>query len=258
MIDDKYLQLMHAEIDGVNTPQQSAKLREYLGQRPEAQRLYEELTAATALLQELKPVEPPPHLQHAIMHALPPRVQFQQHFDFKAWLREWVSPAFELKTALAFSGGLAIGLVFLILFTHRGLETEVSENSKLYGTIGLQHAGSGIEKTVRVVIQDAELHGTASLQHTGNQLSVIFSLSAPQPFDLSVAYDAAALSFTGVDVLEAGVISNLSVQNGTITFSPLSSKAFVVVFAKRTPAPAKIGLRALRAGSLIYENQISE
>ena len=45
MNDAKLLELMHGEMDGVNSRRKSAKLRAYLDTHPEAAKHYQELTA---------------------------------------------------------------------------------------------------------------------------------------------------------------------------------------------------------------------
>ena len=70
MLNQDQIELIHREIDGVNTPAESAAFRLLLEGNLEARALAADLRRVTALLEHGGLREPPPHLQHAILDAL--------------------------------------------------------------------------------------------------------------------------------------------------------------------------------------------
>ena len=71
MLNRDQIELIHREIDGANSPEESAAVRSLMGQYPEARALAAELRHVTRLLDGVGEREPPPHLKRAILEALP-------------------------------------------------------------------------------------------------------------------------------------------------------------------------------------------
>src|SRR6266511_3898713 len=72
MLHRDQIELIHREIDGVNTPDESAAFRSLIQENPEARALEAELRQVTAHFERWEEREPPPHLKQAILDALPP------------------------------------------------------------------------------------------------------------------------------------------------------------------------------------------
>ena len=64
---EKYLHLIHAEIDGEATDKELAALREYLASHPGAQRVRVELAKLTSVLRQAEEVETPGDLHSIIL-----------------------------------------------------------------------------------------------------------------------------------------------------------------------------------------------
>ncbi len=59
-MDNKYLELIHNEIDRANTPEARVELEAFLAENPEAQALYNELAALTGMLDKVEARIRPP------------------------------------------------------------------------------------------------------------------------------------------------------------------------------------------------------
>ena len=71
MLNRDQIELIHREIDGANTPQESAAVRSLLEQDTEARALEADLRHVARLFHQVGEREPPPHLKQAILAALP-------------------------------------------------------------------------------------------------------------------------------------------------------------------------------------------
>ena len=69
MLTKYQIELIHREIDGENTPEASAEVRELVAAQPEALTLMTSLQSLDALFREIPSREPPPGLRHAIYTA---------------------------------------------------------------------------------------------------------------------------------------------------------------------------------------------
>src|SRR5512141_1724820 len=70
MLTKYQLELIHREIDGENTPEASAEVRELVATQPEALTLMTSLQSLDALFREVPSREPPPSLRHALYAAM--------------------------------------------------------------------------------------------------------------------------------------------------------------------------------------------
>ena len=71
MLTQYQIELIHREIDGANTPEESAALRSLIESDAEARSLYADLRHVIRLFDLAGETEPPPHLRQAILDALP-------------------------------------------------------------------------------------------------------------------------------------------------------------------------------------------
>src|SRR5438477_2601506 len=70
MLTEYQLELIHREIDGENTPEASAEVRELVESHPEALMLMTNLQSLDALFREIPYREPPPGAREAISRAM--------------------------------------------------------------------------------------------------------------------------------------------------------------------------------------------
>jgi hypothetical protein len=69
-MEEKYVELMNREIDGLNSRAESAELEKYLHRNPEAGRYYRELLFVAGALNRVPEVEPPAGLKASILNSI--------------------------------------------------------------------------------------------------------------------------------------------------------------------------------------------
>jgi hypothetical protein len=242
MSEEKLLALMHGELDGVNSPRERARLKSYLAASPEAQKLYDELAAMSALLQKVKPVEPPPHLQNAIMNTLPRRRLAKARAARPAQVRNWFAARFEFKYALVFACGAVAGVALLALFSYASLQTDLLDPSKLSGTIG-----AGPEELQRLHLKQAEVDGTIILKSAGATVVAEITLASPQALDLLVSFDESDLEFKSFALHESAGVAITS-DSGVINLMHAGRKSYTLFFEKRDAHAPVISFQVLYGG----------
>ena len=70
MIEDRYVELINKEIDGTNSPGESAKLRRHLQAYPGADNYFRQLTSVYKALDKLPEAVPPPDLRKNVLNAI--------------------------------------------------------------------------------------------------------------------------------------------------------------------------------------------
>ncbi len=254
MIDDKYLTLLHGELDGVNSPQESAKLNAYLAAHPEAQRLLAELRGMSNLLGEVKPVEPPAHLQHAVMNTIAQRraARAADQGRFTTF-KNWLSEIFEPKFAFSFAGGLAVG-VLLFALALQTMKDKVNENAKLFGTIG---APQTEEREQSRTIAHEIARGEIKWRHEEDQLVAEIDLAATEPFDLVVLFEASALRCKEVAVIDGEELPNTVLQQGRLQLLHAGERSYRIVFQSNQSTGAGARVQFQRNGAAFLDEVIS-
>jgi hypothetical protein len=120
MVDDHARELMNKELDGVNSPAESASLSRLLTQDPEAKGSFDDMRELQTLLGRVGTVEPPRPLHARIMNALPaPREQHRAAFSWNRVMDAFRLPAAKPAFVLTLLAGVIVGLTGTLLLTHR-------------------------------------------------------------------------------------------------------------------------------------------
>jgi hypothetical protein len=189
MIDEKYIELIQADVDGELPEQHRAELSRYLLANPEARIVRDELRQLSEALDRLPAIEPPPELKGSILAAV--RVPTAAAVRTRSnWNR---IPA--LRVAAAFAGGLLVSAVAFQLGPDRQAALDVSE---VAGTLASQDpvARSAPVDTVRLSLEQAR--GTVSLFRSPSMRVVEFDLAVQQPLEVVVMHDGQQARFSGL------------------------------------------------------------
>lgn len=183
MIEEKYLELIHAELDGELPDEQRADLSRYLLANPEARALRDELRRVCAALDGIEPVEPPRGLREAIIEAIATRRPAR--IGLGARRRPAAIPA-ALRYAAAFAGGLLFSAIaFQVGFESRdGLGV-----SELVGTMTASGPGSRVVRADSVRLALEQLEGEVTLYDTGSARVLVFDLAPQRAIEVVTAYD---------------------------------------------------------------------
>lgn len=199
MNDNDLNRLMDEVLDGVATPQQATKLQERLANDPAARNLYLQRVAVFhALGTETENVEPPADLAAGVMREIRtgPRPS-----PGTGLLLNW-RDSFKRRPVLSWS--FAIGAVAAVVAVASVIMTSpVPFGSRgslpVTGTMAPPDAGAPWLQADRAVLAAGDAHGTiALLKHRGGFLARIETHS-PEPAELELTYDPAAISVTQVE-----------------------------------------------------------
>jgi hypothetical protein len=188
MIEEKYIELIQADVDGELPEQHRADLSRYLLANPEARTLRDELRQVCAVLGQVPTAEPPPDLSESILGAvrLPAAV---------APARGDGASFFRWRMAAAFGGGLLVSAIAFQLGEGRQAGLDVSQ---VAGTMASQDpvARSQPVDTIQVSLDQAK--GKVSLFRSATMRVVEFDLAVRQPLEVVVMHDGQEARFSRV------------------------------------------------------------
>ncbi len=163
MIDERTVELIHREIDGLNTPEETSMLRSRLPEDPEAQELYEDLVKLGAILKTVAPAEPPGYLKTSILNTIPFRPQPANRTRGFGWTGQFIRSLFlvdhhslskqegSMKKHKAVQFGLLAGVALALVYFAFLYPWPVTQ--EVQGTIGgvkKYNAGQLTDKDVRL------------------------------------------------------------------------------------------------------------
>lgn len=228
---EKYLELIHAEMDGEATKKDLATLREYLASDPEAQRVRAELAKLTNVLNRVEEVETPGDLHTSILAALPPRRPGLETVAENS--SPWRLRIPFIRYGYALAAGLLLGAA-LTGIAFRNLSTQ--EKSDIYGSLADR------ENTPRYVAVDGmkldfpDFGGSVDLSRSGSNSMIVFDLHGQQAVEIEIEFDgtkAGLLSFNQ----QPGAIPSVAAKEGIISFQSEGKQRSTVILSLDKDAP---------------------
>lgn len=233
MIDDLVL---NQEIDGENSKDQSARVREEFDRRPELRARYERLLDLVRMLEAVQPAEPPAGLTGHIMRAV--RSKAQSTHRWPRW-GEAVRAALARQPALGFGAALAAGLVLGAFLA--GLDEPMRLEEKSGGTM-LLTGGSDLREVDRAVLAGDGYRGEAVVRAASDRIEVRIRLEGPPPLELLTTFDPSELTPLGFD-LEGAPAGQVVLGPDSLHVREAGAGDYVLRLAIRKPLSSGLQVR---------------
>jgi hypothetical protein len=191
VIDEKYIELIQADVDGELPEQQRPELSRLLLANPEARALRDDLKSLCGVLDQMPREEPPPGLRDGILAAVP--ASSGPSVPRRSWIAPWSGPA-ALRYAAMFAGGLFVGGLAFEAIQERHASLDASD---VAGTMvsGNPATRSAPVDSVRVALDQVD--GTVRLFTSSTLRVVEFDLNFRAPVDIVVIHDGEQARFSG-------------------------------------------------------------
>ncbi len=254
MKDDRYAELINKEISGEISPEESAELRRYIGDAPDARRLRRELHKTSDLLSQVGDVEPPAHLKQHIMNSV----------DFGRYRAQEKRPVIELlgrarrlglrpRFVYAFAAGVAVGLILFSVFLTGSWNRYSPDLDGLYATIGVTKDAS-FRSIENLPLDLPEAEGWVDLMRSADLLIFEVSLRSARPFEVRLRYDPAQARFNGLRP-EAGRSLLVEADDGKVSASGSGEGRFHVSLTKTTESALPIDFELLISGRVLLSHR---
>jgi anti-sigma factor RsiW len=231
-IEEKYLELIQADVDGELPEEHRAELSRFMLAHPETRAVREEFKRITGVLEQVPQVEPPAGLRDSIVAA----VRLPAPAAGPGTVRGLWAPSQLLRYAAVFAGALLVSTIALQFGTDRTRGLDVSQ---IAGTMASEDPAAKAGPAATVDISLAEVSGQVSLYQSATMRVVEFDLVAKRPVEVVVVHDGQEARFSGSG--EPGV-------GGQQRY------ALVLDGAGQPGAPIEI--RFLSGGSVIYSQAL--
>jgi hypothetical protein len=249
MIEEKYIELMNREIDGLLNQGESVELRRYLDRNPEANRYFDELHGVAQLLSQAEKLDPPIGLKREILSSL--QAKERRH---KTPFFDGLRLRFKSKYAYTFAVGIIAGICLYAVFNQFSSGGENLDMDSLYGTIAFESVKGKPGSTVSVEIDLLEVTGSAVFKYFDRAVVAQVKLRSDKEIEVLFEYPE-ELTFEVFKTL-VSTDHGLQTENRELTVTNRGVSDFIIVFKEEAKAYPELHLKIVSAGNLLFEKTI--
>ncbi len=242
-IEQQYIDLINADIDGEIGQTEKAELDAFLAENAEARQLHVELATLCGSIDSIEPESPPPHLRHVIMNSVKPTAAKAESPGFLQML--FASPV--LKYSSTFAAGVLLTLS--IVSSDQISDRAFDDVTGLVGTISDPIRGDLINT---IAVDNAEVAGKVSLRSAGSMLILDFDLVANSPVEIEADYRDRTIWFNGFGQLESSG-TTISAESGSVTLAMEGKRRYAVYLQNGGGRGVTFNLRFVVGGEVVHE-----
>lgn len=250
-IDDRYLELINADIDGEIQPAEKAELEAFLAENAAGRALHEELQSLCSTLDAEKLLEPPAHLKHVVMNSLPKSAPVAETPGSGAKAPGGWQSLFSIP-ALRYATVFATGVVMTILIVESG-QIQQSAFNDVTGLVGtMSESGETAPGVASLTINKAEIAGTVTLRRADPILIIDFDVSTNGPIDIVASYEDKTVWFNGFAQLESTGTS-ISAEGNQIRIQVDGKRRYAVYLHNSRSRNLSINLQFFANGKSVHQ-----
>jgi len=258
-IDPRTLDLIHAEIDGINSESERSRLQDLLAGDAAAREYFARMIELSETLAGVKEVDPPEGLRRDIMRSMR-AARTQTGGGIPSWMQAlWPGGRALLRYGYAFAAGLILGLSGVQWYVTEMMDVRPVDSSEVAGTISSPGIPPGSEIIQQRTLALEDLSGTVFLLRSESGFDLVLSLDAAGekgPARLALAYNPIEASFTGFDQAR-GQVRDFHAARGELSWGMLGHHETAVHFAALEKAGSEIELRFFVGGAPVQSLSLS-
>lgn len=245
IIKKKYIELINKEIDGVNTPEESKKLKAYLAESKEAHNYYNEMISVSETLSKSEEIEPEPELKAGILNL----IKYDKHtVRERKNLLEFLFSGFEIKLqykyTLFFTGGLIAGIALLFI-----LNGDPNSNiSNFRSTIFFKKAD-------HIQFSRDDITYEVDIKYSKKTIIVELVVNSAREIEIVFYYDKTDVSFNSFKQ-QKNIDNKLTISEDELRLNSYGENRYIIQFNNKTTNDTPIRIKLLASGALIDERTI--
>jgi len=258
-LNQDQIELIQQEIDGANTPEESAACRSLIEGDAEAKAFETELRYVTLLFDRVGEREPPPHLRQAILDALPRQARATSGWGAVGDAVKAIVDGLQQRPRFALVSSLCVGLVagFAIYAALAGsVLTDRSSTSGLAGTFFEPPAAEAVETVREVPIHVDGGSGRVSVKAGQTIVLVELELDVEQTLEVRLTFDEGAYGLRGFSRLRSEAGPYFTAEPGLIRVTTSGANTQTFVLNHEGPMPP-LALSLFDDGEEVFTTTLS-
>ncbi|MDH3439111.1 MAG: hypothetical protein OEM63_00045 [Gammaproteobacteria bacterium] len=252
-IEQKYIDLINAEMDDEISAEDQALLDAYIAQNADARALRDELAELGNELSGMEPLMPPADLRHPVMRQV--RTVTDQAIT-DGGISEMLAGLFGLpliRYGMSFAAGVV--LTVTLIGSDQASRQAFEDVTNLVGTMSDTETGGALSSGDSMMLALNELAGSVSLNSAGPLMVLDFDLASATPVEIVATFDNRDIWFNGFAQLESQGTS-VSAGTGSVTVRMEGQRRYAVYLHNASQDAATVNLRFVAAGETLHEGQL--
>jgi hypothetical protein len=254
VLNRNQIELIHREIDGANTPDETAAFRSLIENNSEARALEAGLRQVTRLFDRMGSAEPPGHLSRAILEALPGKVPGESGWGVLRVAVRSLIDGFQKRPRFALVSSLCVGLVagFGLYAAVAGAGGVVRSNTgALEGAIVERRAPSGLETVKEVPIAVAGVRGRVSVKAGETTVIIELESEVERTLEVRLTFPEGAYGLRGFSQLSSAPAPSFTARPGLLRVTTSGANTQTFVLNHQGPASA-LALSLFDSGKEVF------
>lgn len=248
---DEIVELMHREIDGLNSADDSARLSEYLKSHPEYAHTYDELRDLSSMLNAVEDLSPRAHVSARIMKKVSElsgtRQGSRRLFD--------VVRSMNLRPALIFAGGLALGCLLIVSLSRYATDSSADARHLLGAFVG-RNSLDEMETVGTTSLDGNGLTGTVTTKRSSNMILLNVDVHAARETTLRMTFNVNDVRFKGFVDVEHGA-STAAVGTGELRYTFSGELGYAIIFDITNPETSAIEVEMMNDNHVVLARSIA-
>lgn len=261
MPEKKWVETIHKEIDGLNSTEESSKLKVYLVDHPEENKLYLELLHLSTLIKNVETPDPSPALKKNILSTIPYNLYPKREMSFTVSLIQKLRdlhpvisvPKLNLRYASAFAVGFVFSMILFFVYQSILHPNMAPDSTYLQGTIGLSEERAHFLETDKADIRLPGLKGGLQIFCSKDIIQAALEISSTKPVEVVVGFDKNNLVFDGFRFQAPAEQSKMTIDVSEVTITHAGDQSYWMFFNNKAHVTSTLQFKIFCEGSLIYE-----
>lgn len=253
-IEQKYIDLINAEIDNEISAEDQALLDEYIAQNADARALRDELAALGDELSAMEALTPPIDLRHPVIRRVGRKAD---NAITAGGISDLLSGLFGLplvRYGMSFAAGVVVAVA--LISSDQASRQAFTDVTSLVGTMSDTDVSGVLTSEDSMTLTLNELAGSVSLNSSGPLLVLDFDLTAENPVEIVATFNDPDIWFNGFAQLESQGTS-VAAGTGSVTVRMEGQRRYAVYLHNASQDAAMVSLRFVAAGETLHEGQLS-
>lgn len=253
-IEQKYIDLINAEIDDEISAADRASLEAYLAENAAARTLRDQLAGLSDDLATMEALTPPGDLRHPAMR------RFRTGSDKSAAsgkLSDMLAGVLGLplvRYSMSFAAGVV--LTVALISSDQASRQAFTDVTNLVGTMSNTEVPGVLASEDSMTLTLNELAGSVSLNSAGPLMVLDFDLTSENPVEIVATFNDRDIWFNGFAQLESQGTS-VAAGTGSVTVRMEGQRRYAVYLHNASQDAATVNLRFVAAGETLHEGQLS-
>jgi len=257
MIEERYITLIHREIDGLNSAQESSDLQSYLSHDAGATDYYRDILKLSNMLGTVPLVEPPLNLRKRILNSIAiHRPALQKNLVSEVAAQFVQSLRVHRSYAFVFASGLAIGIIGFSLLDGGTPLNQRESVTHLSGTMTRPAPTPALSVMDQGELTAADVQGQVTLRGSREVLLVELQVKGGRDVDVALDFADADVGFSSFSQ-QYTQPDNLRMDRNSVRVGNAGDNQYTLVFSRKSPNAVPIKVKFYRSSSLLFERVFS-